>query len=205
VSGLIYIVDDDASVRKALSRLARSAGYSAEAFASAEEFLSGEIAAAPCCLVLDVRLPGVDGLKLQERLAKEETPVPIIFISGHGDIPMSVQAIKKGAVDFLPKPFSDGDLLGAVESALARSVKLQEAWSRKSRVHALVETLTPREHEVLRWVITGMQNKQIAGELGIAEKTVKVHRGRVMQKMEAGSVAELVRLAEEADIGRAGR
>jgi RNA polymerase sigma factor (sigma-70 family) len=200
VAGLIYIVDDDASVRKSLGRLARSAGYDAEPFASAEEFLSSELAPAPCCLVLDVRLPGLDGLELQERLAEKETPVPVIFISGHGDIPMSVKAMRRGAIDFLPKPFSDDNLLGAIENALARSVQLREARSRKRRIHALVETLTPREQEIMRWVITGMLNRQIAGELGIAEKTVKVHRGRVMQKMQAGSVAELVRLAEEAGI-----
>jgi FixJ family two-component response regulator len=204
VSRLIYIVDDDVSVRKALMRLTRSSGYDAEAFSSAEEFLSGELSSAPCCLVLDVCMPGLDGLELQERLAEKETPVPIVFISGHGDIPMSVKAMKKGAVDFLPKPFSDDDLLGSIERALALSAQLLEARSRKQRIHSLVETLTPREYEVMRWVITGMLNKQIAWELDIAEKTVKVHRGRVMEKMQVDSVAELVRLAEEAGIGPAG-
>ena len=203
MSGLIYIVEDDPSVRKSLKRMARFAGYEAEAFASAEEFLSIELAPSPCCLVLDVRLPGLDGLELQERLARKEAPVSIIFISGHGDIPMTVKAIKKGAVDFLPKPFSDGNLLDVIEGALARSVQLQQALSRKNSAHALVATLTPREHEILRWVITGMLNKQVAGELGITLRTVKAHRARVMQKMKAESVAELVRLAEEAGIGPA--
>lgn len=200
MTGLIYIVDDDASVRKALRRLARSAGYDAKAFSSAEEFLSYGLAPVPCCLVLDVRLPGLDGMELQQRIAETEVPVPIVFISGHGDIPMSVQAMRRGAVDFLPKPFSDDDLLGAVESALAHGTRALESRSRRERIKALLETLTPREREVLRWVLTGMLNKQIAGELGIAEKTVKVHRGRVMQKMQAGSVAELVRLADEVGV-----
>jgi FixJ family two-component response regulator len=204
VSGLIYIVDDDPSMRKALKRLARSTGLDAEVFSSAEDFLSGEVSSAPCCLVLDVRMPGLDGLELQERLAEKETPVPIVFITGHGDIPMSVRAMKKGAVDFFPKPFSDEALLGAIEKALARSARLLEARSRKDRIHSLVETLTPREHEVMRWVITGMLNKQIAWELDIAEKTVKVHRGRVMEKMQVDSVAELVRLAEEVSIKPSG-
>jgi RNA polymerase sigma factor (sigma-70 family) len=200
LTGLIYIVDDDASVRKALRRLARSAGYDAKAYSSAEEFLSCRLAPVPCCLVLDVRLPGLDGMELQQWIAEKEDPLPIVFISGHGDIPMSVKAMKRGAVDFLPKPFSDDDLLRSVESALARSARALESRSRRRRIKALLETLTPREQEILRWVITGMLNKQIARELGIAEKTVKVHRGRVMQKMQVGSVAELVRLAEEVGI-----
>ena len=204
MSRLIYIVDDDVSVRKSLMRLTRSSGYDAEAFSSAEEFLSAELSSAPCCLVLDVRMPGLDGLELQERLAEKETPVPIVFISGHGDIPMSVKAMKKGAVDFLPKPFSDDDLLGSIERALALSAQLLGARSRKQRIHSLVEALTPREYEVMRWVITGMLNKQIAWELDIAEKTVKVHRGRVMEKMQVDSVAELVRLAEEVGIKPSG-
>lgn len=203
VSGLVYIVDDDPSMRRALRRLVRSAGFDAKVFSSAEEFLSDEVSCAPCCLVLDVRMPGLDGMELQERLAEKDVPVPIVFISGHGDIPMSVRAIKKGAVDFLPKPFDDADLLGAVERAFVLSARLLEGRSRRDRIRALLETLTPREQEIMCWVITGMLNKQIAGELGIAEKTVKVHRGRVMEKMKVDSVAELVRLAEEAGISPA--
>jgi RNA polymerase sigma factor (sigma-70 family) len=204
LTGLIYIVDDDASVRKALRRLARSAGYDAKAYSSAEEFLSCRLAPVPCCLVLDVRLPGLDGMELQQWVAEKEDPLPIVFISGHGDIPMSVKAMKRGAVDFLPKPFSDDDLLRSVESALARSARALESRSRRRRIKALLETLTPREQEILRWVITGMLNRQIARELGIAEKTVKVHRGRVMEKMQVDSVAELVRLAEEVSIKPSG-
>ena len=200
MSGRIYIVEDDAAMRKSLSRLAASAGYDARIFDSAEAFLSSELDPLPSCLVLDVRLPGLDGLELQERIAEKGIFVPIVFISGHGDIPMSVKAMRRGAVDFLPKPFDDEDLLAAAEKALAQSARLLEDRSRRDHVRSRVQKLTPREHEIMCWVITGKLNKQIAGELGISEKTVKVHRGRVMEKMQVDSVAELVRLAEEAGV-----
>jgi FixJ family two-component response regulator len=203
-SATVFLVDDDASVRKALTRLIKSAGYQVQAFASARDFLEHWATAddGPACLVLDVRMPGLSGLDLQQELQSANAPLPIIFITGHGDIPMSVKAMKHGAVDFLPKPVKDKALLGAIAQALERAVRERSAHDKLDDIRRRLETLTPREVEVLRLVITGMLNKQIAHQLGTVEKTIKVHRARVMEKMEVQSLAELVRLAERAGIGQ---
>jgi RNA polymerase sigma factor (sigma-70 family) len=193
----IFLVDDDESVRKALSRLIRSAGYRIQEFSSAEEFLGYSAHATGSCLILDVRMPGLNGLELQERLAGEKLTLPIIFITGHGDIPMTVRAMKAGAIDFLAKPFEDVALLTAIENALARHLRVTQIKAQIDEIQSRADTLTPREREVMQLVITGMLNKQIAYQLGISEKTIKVHRARVMEKMQAGSVAELVRLNEQ--------
>ncbi len=197
---LVYVVDDDASVRKSLGRLLQAHGFQCEAFATADDFLSFPHVAHPACLVLDLRLPGLNGLALQEEMQTRKMAIPIIFISGYGDIPTGVKAMKAGAVDFLPKPFSDGDLLDAIAIALAKGTAEGKRRSEGAKIEQLIKTLTPRELDVMRLVIKGMLNKQIAADLGISIKTVKVHRGRVMQKMQVNSVAELVRLAEKAGI-----
>ena len=198
----VFLVDDDASVRRALTRLIRSAGYEVQAFASAREFLDRDRASEGSnCLVLDVRMPGLSGLDLQYELQAANIPLPIIFITGHGDIPMSVKAMKHGAVDFLPKPVKDRELLNAIEQALARA---KHDYAERLEIEDLkrrLKSLTPREREVMTLVVTGLLNKQIAFELGTVEKTVKVHRARVMEKMEANSVAELVRVAARVGIG----
>jgi FixJ family two-component response regulator len=196
----VFVVDDDPSVRKSLTRLVASAGYAVGAFASAGDFLTHEPFARPCCVVLDVRMPGLNGIDLQETLARSGRRIPIVFITGHGDISMSVTAMKRGAVDFLTKPFDVESLLHAIERAVTKDVKDLEEAGRTAHVRARLTRLTPRETEVFALVTTGMLNKQIAGELGITEKTVKVHRARVMEKMRAGSVAELVRLADRAGV-----
>jgi two-component system response regulator FixJ len=199
-SPTVFIIDDDASVRKGLSRLLRSAGFAVEMFASAELFLEREHYEGIGCLVLDVRMPGISGIDLQDELSKADYSMPIIFITGHGTIPMGVQAVKKGAVDFLPKPFDDDELLQAVSEAIEKDQEGREEHAEVHSIRGRLELLTPREHEILRYVITGMLNKQVAYELGISEKTVKVHRGRIMEKLDVGSVADLVRLAEKAGI-----
>ena len=191
----VFVVDDDASVRKALARLIRSAGMKAQAFPTAEAFLAESHVAPASCLVLDVRLPGLNGLQLQEALNQKGYPLAIIFITGHGDVPMSVRAMKAGAVDFLQKPFEDSDLLDAIRRAIARSRDAFAKQAESARVQGRYDTLTPREREVLSLVVAGRLNKQIAGELGAAEKTIKIHRGRVMAKMQAASLADLVRMA----------
>jgi FixJ family two-component response regulator len=201
----VFLVDDNASVRRALTRLIKSAGYNVQAFASAREFLdhrrvSGE---GISCLVLDVRMPGLSGLDLQHELQAMNTLLPIIFITGHGDIPMSVKAMKDGAVDFLPKPVKDRVLLNAIEQALARGALEQDKRQEVENLQKRLDTLTPREREVMSLVVRGLLNKQIAFELGTVEKTVKVHRARVMEKMEAQSLPELVRIAERIGVGRA--
>jgi FixJ family two-component response regulator len=196
----VFIIDDDASVRKSLSRLLRSAGFEAETFATAELFLEREHYNGIGCLVLDVRMPGISGIDLQDELSKADYSMPIVFITGHGDIPMGVHAIKKGAVDFLPKPFEDEELLQAVREAIAKDTQGRAEYAEVHEVRERIALLTARERDVLRYVITGMLNKQIAYELGIAEKTVKVHRGRIMEKLGVDSVADLVRLAEKAGI-----
>jgi len=196
----VFIVDDDASVRKSLARLMRSARLRVETFASANQFLERESCEEPCCLVLDVRMPGLNGLELQKVLAEKRRTVPIVFMTAHGDIPMSVRAMKAGAIDFLPKPFDDHDLLIAIRRAIKKDALAKQEEANRADLQRHVETLTPREHEVFRWVITGMLNKQIAFELGMSEKTLKVHRGRVMHKLQVGSVAELVRLAAKVDV-----
>ena len=197
---VIFVVDDDPSVRKSLTRVMTSAGYEVEAFDSAPDFLAREPFVGPCCLILDVRMPGLTGLDLQEALASEGHRMPIVFITGHGDIPMSVKAMKGGAADFLTKPFDVENLLEAVQRALAKDIKVLGEESRTAEVRERVARLTAREMEVFAFVVTGMLNKQIAAELGVGEKTVKVHRARVMEKMRAASVADLVRLADRAGI-----
>ena len=196
----VFIVDDDPSVRKSLTRVVTSAGYLVETFASARDFLARTPSAGPCCVVLDVRMPGLTGLDLQEALVGAGRPMLIIFVTWHGDISMSVKAMKAGAVDFLTKPFDVDGLLAAIRRALDKDVKARGEESQTPDVLARVGRLTPRETEVFALVVTGMLNKQIAGTLGIGEKTVKVHRSRVMEKMQAGSVAELVRLADRAGV-----
>lgn len=191
---VVFVVDDDDAVRRSLARLLGSAGLRAETFASAHEFLARPEADGPACLLLDVRMPGLSGLDLQERLGSRVEVLPIVFMTGHGTVPMSVRAMKAGASDFLQKPFDDQALLDAVEGALDRSRAAGERRGRRKEVLARLATLTPREREVFDGVVRGLLNKQIGAELGTAEKTVKIHRGRVMQKMEAGSVADLVRM-----------
>jgi FixJ family two-component response regulator len=199
-AALVSIIDDDASVRKGLARLVRAAGYEVETFASAQEYLARPGPEDPCCLLLDVRMPGLSGLELQEALARTGRRVSIVFVSGHSDIPRSVKAMKGGAVDFLTKPVDDRVLLGAIERAVASALQDRREQAVTRDVHDRIKTLTPREAQVFALVVTGRLNKQIAGDLGIGEKTVKVHRGRVMEKMRAGSVAELVRLADQGGV-----
>jgi FixJ family two-component response regulator len=196
----VFVIDDDTSIRKSLSRLLRSAGYQVEAFPSAEQFLSREHFDGVGCILLDVKMPGLSGMDLQEELSKADYHMPIIFITGHGNIPMSVQAMKKGAVEFLTKPFDDKELLKAVESAIEKDGYARTEYQEVQSIRRRIELLTSRENEILRYIITGMLNKQIALRLGISEKTVKVHRGRIMEKLSVDSVAELVRLAEKTGI-----
>lgn len=194
----VFVVDDDASVRKGLVRLLKSAGYRPESCASAEEFLDRwEQNPAPGCVLLDIQMPGLDGLQLQQRLQASAHGIPIVFITGYGDIPMSVKAMKAGAVDFLPKPFRDDDLLGAVQQAIRRDIRQRALRVERDAAEKRYETLTAREREVMALVVAGLLNKQIASELGASEKTIKIHRGRVMEKMKVQSVADLVRAAEK--------
>jgi len=197
----VFLVDDDAFVRKALGRLLKAAGYLVELFASAAEFQERYRPGTPGCLLLDVELPNVNGLELQEQVATQECFVPIIFITAHGDIPMSVRAMRAGALDFLVKPVRAETLLPAVARALAWDSKARDTWGQVKGIRERIHRLTEREREVLGLVVTGLLNKQIAAELGTSEKTIKVHRGRVMEKMAAESLADLVRLAGRAGIG----
>jgi FixJ family two-component response regulator len=193
---IVFVVDDDASMRRALANLFRSVGLEVEAFGSAPEMLQRKLRNVASCLVLDIRLPGVSGLDFQTELAKANIHIPIIFMTGHGDIPMTVRAMKGGAVDFLTKPFRDQDMLDAVVTAIERDRKRREVEKAVANAQALFETLTPREREVLALVSSGLMNKQVAAEIGIAEITVKVHRGHIMKKMAARSLADLIRMAE---------
>jgi len=194
---VVYVVDDDPSIRDALDSLIRSVGFRAQTFASAQDFLKSTRSDAPGCLVLDVRLPGLSGLDLQRELARVDIRIPIIFITGHGDIPMSVSAMKAGAVEFLTKPFRDQDLLDAIQAAVERDRASQEGRAELAELRGRYRSLTPREREVMQHVVSGLLNKQIAGELGTSEVTVKLHRGQAMQKMRAASLADLVRMAQK--------
>ena len=201
VNQTVYIVDDDPSVRKSLGRLLKSTGYEVELFESANEFLHTDpICDGPSCLVLDMKMPELSGFDLQKELNRKGYSLPIVFVTGHGDIPMGVMAMKYGAVDFLTKPFDETDLLNAVQEALCRDSKNRKTMDERSTILKKIESLTPREYEILTYVITGMLNKQIAYDLKISEKTVKVHRGRVMGKMGVDSVAQLVRLADKVGV-----
>jgi FixJ family two-component response regulator len=198
----VAVVDDDISVRESLQNLFRSVGLQVETFATAQEFFSADRGPAPACLVLDVRLPDLSGLEVQRQLGEANSGIPIVFITGHGDIPMSVRAMKAGAVEFLPKPFRNQDLLDAVLLVIERDRQTRSRLAENSKVAARYGTLTDREREVMGIVVQGLINKQIAGEMEIAEATVKLHRGRAMQKMEAGSLADLIRMAEKLDVPR---
>jgi FixJ family two-component response regulator len=193
---VVFVVDDDASMRDAMQRLFQSVGLQAEVFASAAEFLQSKLADAPCCLVLDVRLPGLSGLDFQTELAKANIQVPIVFMTGHGDIPMTVKAMKAGAIEFLPKPFRDQDMLDAVRLGLERDRVRRDGERAIAYVRGKFASLTPREQEVMGFVTAGLMNKQIAGQLQLAEITVKLHRGSVMRKMEVKTLADLVRMAD---------
>jgi RNA polymerase sigma factor (sigma-70 family) len=201
---VVFIVDDDPSVLRALGRLMRSVGFRVQAFASASEFLAANRPDVPGCLVLDVRMPGLSGPALQESLAADDIHIPIVFITGHGDIPTTVRAMKAGAVDFLSKPFSDQQLIDAVNEAIAGDTEHRRERAEIAVIQERVESLTPREREVLPLVVSGMLNKQIARKLGTSEKTIKVHRSRVMAKMQAKSLADLVRLAQKAGVSPKG-
>jgi FixJ family two-component response regulator len=199
---IVFVIDDDLSMRRALTNLFQSVGLEVEAFGSAPEMLQGKLPDVASCLVLDIRLPGLSGLDLQTELARGNIRIPIVFITGHGDIPMTVRAMKSGAVDFLTKPFRDQDLLDAVVAAIGRDRERREVEKAVASLRSLFEALTSREREVLVLVASGLMNKQIAAELGLAEITVKIHRGHVMKKMGARSLADLIRMAETLGIGR---
>ena len=200
---LVCVVDDDQSIRRGLCRLFKSAGYAAETFASAEDYLAREVFEGPICLILDVRMPGLNGLGLQQELEARGGWEQIVFITGHGDVPTCTQAMKNGAVDFLLKPFDDTQLIEAVARAFARAKEFLHRRAERRAARGMIDKLTPREFEVLRFVIVGLLNKQIAGELKTAEKTIKVHRGRVMQKLGLASVPDLVRFSQTAGVSPA--
>ena len=197
---LVFVVDDDPSVRSAIKRLIGCVGLQVELFGSAQEFLASKLPNVPSCLVLDIRLPGISGLALQRQLAKANVQIPIIFITAHGDIPMTVRAMKAGAVEFLPKPFRDQDLLDAVQLALERDRARRLREAEIVTLRERFELLSPREREVVAMVVSGMLNKQIAAEIGTTENTVKVHRSRAMEKMQANSLADLVKMSERLEI-----
>ncbi|SRR5581483_4382070 len=196
----VFVIDDDASLRDALKSLIRSVGLRVEGYGSTQDFLQRKSPEGPSCLVLDIRLPGRSGLEFQRELAASDTPIPIIFITGHGDISMSVRAMKAGAVEFLTKPFRDQDLLDAIQIALERDSERRQLEAQKANLQERLESLTPREREVLPLVVSGLLNKQIAANIGTSETTVKVHRSQLMRKMGAESLADLVRIAERVGI-----
>lgn len=200
LDSIVFVVDDDASVREALKSLIRSVGLHVELFRSAQEFLQWQQPDVTSCLVLDVRLPGISGLDLQRQLADAKIHIPVIIITGHGDIPMSVRAMKAGAVEFLTKPFRDQDLLDAIQLALERNRARRQREAEIAALRERFESLTPRERDVVTRVVSGMLNKQIADEIGIAENTVKVHRSRAMEKMQAQSLADLVKMLEKLEL-----
>jgi FixJ family two-component response regulator len=200
---IVFVVDADASVREALSTLFRSVGLRVEVYGSAHEFLQSKLPNVPSCLILDIRLPRLSGLDFQAELAKADIHIPIIFMTGHGDIPMTVRAMKAGAVDFLTKPFRDQDMLDAVTTAIERDRNRRDEAKALTDVQTLFATLTPRERQVMNLVTAGLMNKQIAAEIGIAEITVKIHRGHIMRKMTAKSLPDLVRMAQLLGIGPA--
>jgi len=202
-SPIVHVVDDDAGMLKALSTLLQAAGHEVRTYASAKDFLLARPGEAPGCAVLDVRMPGQSGLDLQQAIARDEAPLPVVFLTGHGDVPMSVRAVKAGAVDFLTKPVKRAPLLAAVEAALARDAERRAEREELRTLHARYDRLTPRERDVFALVVTGKLNKQTGGALGIAERTVKIHRAHVMEKMRAGSLAELVHLAGRLGLGLA--
>jgi FixJ family two-component response regulator len=201
---IVFIIDDDPLYRRSSERLVRSVGFSVQSFESARDFLSSRRPNAPSCLILDVRLPGLSGLDLQRELAEAGVQIPIIFVTGHGDIPMSVQAMKAGAVEFLTKPFRDQALLDAIRQAIGRDQVARQQHARNADLRRRYESLKPREREVFKCVVSGMLNKQIAVELGATERTVKFHRGNIMQKMQVKSLAELVRTAQMLGIANQG-
>ena len=197
---IVFVVDDDPSVRSAIERLIGTVGLQVQLFGSAQEFLASKLPNVPSCLVLDIRLPGISGLALQRQLAKENVQIPIIFITSHGDVPMTVRAMKAGAVEFLTKPFHDQDLLDAIHLALGRDRVRRQEEAKLAVLRERFDSLSPREREVIAMVVSGMLNKQIAAQIGTAENTVKVHRSRAMEKMQADSLADLVKMIERLQV-----
>ena len=197
---LVFVIDDDESVRKGLKRLLRSANYESEVFKSASDFLARPPHPGPACVIVDIQMPGINGIDFQQALIQRRREEQLVFITGYGNIPMCARVMKAGAVDFLPKPFNSRELLKCVEQALHRSAEQRRRAAEKHEARRLLDLLTPREFEVMQLVITGMLNKQVGGELGVAEKTIKVHRGRLMQKLGVTSVAELLQLVQKAEV-----